>query len=601
MKLRKYVLSISFVLIFILAVGAVSASESDDSAFNIAGLADDEQIDVDVEDDIALESSADEEKIQEDLTDQSDEILAQDEGADIISNDTVLDGSDSENSNPANVPDETDVTENEIPEKTGSVGTDLTVSDATALGSGILNSNHFNLSGIADAITDYVKGIDFNLIQILPTGLNITDFNFYIPFAVNSIVDFVNGKNFKFNVTDVSNALDKALEGTLLNGKIVLDIASQVLGGRDFNFNVNDVSSILDLILRDKGLKGKDVFDSVSKFINGPIFNSAEVIKDLDGLLNGTGYNGAIIIGKINDFLNGKSFNLNINKVSDVLDKLLNGTGFSGAGIIGEISEFMDGKPVSINITYVTDVLDKLSGRTGLKVPEFIQDLRNFIIKMNGLNMTDTVSGLINDVSKIAGAVVDNVFIKQTPTNLVATKVTTTFGTAKNLVITLIDTNGNPISGKAVVVELDGNLFSGVTNDAGKAAVAVPKNLVPKTYSATLKFAGDNRYAASTGVVKVGVAKATPKLAAKSKAFKKAVKIKKYAIVLKTDKNQALKNVKVTLKIKGKTFSAKTNSKGQAVFKITKFTKKGTFKSVVNFQGNKYYKAVSKKVTINIK
>ncbi|WP_458404230.1 Ig-like domain-containing protein [Methanobrevibacter sp.] len=601
MKLRKYVLSISFVLIFILAVGAVSASESDDSAFNIAGLADDEQIDVDVEDDIALESSADEEKIQEDLTDQSDEILAQDEGADIISNDTVLDGSDSENSNPANVPDETDVTENEIPEKAGSVGTDLTASDATALGSGILNSNHFNLSGIADAITDYVKGIDFNLIQILPTGLNITDFNFYIPFAVNSIVDFVNGKNFKFNVTDVSNALDKALEGTLLNGKIVLDIASQVLGGRDFNFNVKDVSSILDLILRDKGLKGKDVFDSVSKFINSPIFNSAEVIRDLDGLLNGTGYNGAIIIGKINDFLNGKSFNLNINKVSDVLDKLLNGTGFSGAGIIGEISEFMDGKPVIINITYVTDVLDKLSGRTGLKVPEFIQDLRNFIIKMNGLNMTDTVSGLINDVSKIAGAVVDNVFIKQTPTNLVATKVTTTFGTAKNLVITLIDTNGNPISGKAVVVELDGNLFSGVTNDAGKAAVAVPKNLVPKTYSATLKFAGDNRYAASTGVVKVGVAKATPKLAAKSKAFKKAVKIKKYAIVLKTDKNQALKNVKVTLKIKGKTFSAKTNSKGQAVFKITKFTKKGTFNSVVNFQGNKYYKAVSKKVTINIK
>lgn len=36
-----------------------------------------------------------------------------------------------------------------------------------------------------------------------------------------------------------------------------------------------------------------------------------------------------------------------------------------------------------------------------------------------------------------------------------------------------------------------------------------------------------------------------------------------------------MKKVKLTLKIKGKTYKATTNSKGKATFKITKLTKKG--------------------------
>ena len=47
--------------------------------------------------------------------------------------------------------------------------------------------------------------------------------------------------------------------------------------------------------------------------------------------------------------------------------------------------------------------------------------------------------------------------------------------------------------------------------------------------------------------------------------------------------------MKVTLKIKGKTYKATTNSKGKAVFKITKFTKKGKYTATVKFAGNSYY------------
>ena len=83
-------------------------------------------------------------------------------------------------------------------------------------------------------------------------------------------------------------------------------------------------------------------------------------------------------------------------------------------------------------------------------------------------------------------------------------------------------------------------------------------------YSAKIKFAGNNIYAASSKTVKVTVKKATPKMTAKKKTFKAKVKVKKYKITLKNNINKAIKGVKVTIKVKNKTYKAKTNKKGVA-------------------------------------
>ena len=100
---------------------------------------------------------------------------------------------------------------------------------------------------------------------------------------------------------------------------------------------------------------------------------------------------------------------------------------------------------------------------------------------------------------------------------------------------------------------------------------------------------------------KITVKKATPKLAAKNKAFKVKTKTKKYTVTLKTNENKVLKNTKVTIKVKGKTYSAKTNSKGKATFKITKLTKVGKFSATVKSAATACYKSVSKSVTITVK
>ena len=59
--------------------------------------------------------------------------------------------------------------------------------------------------------------------------------------------------------------------------------------------------------------------------------------------------------------------------------------------------------------------------------------------------------------------------------------------------------------------------------------------------------------------------------------------------------------VKLTLKVKGKTYKAKTNAKGKATFKIKNLKKKGKYKATVRFKGNTYYNKVTKKVKITVK
>ena len=189
------------------------------------------------------------------------------------------------------------------------------------------------------------------------------------------------------------------------------------------------------------------------------------------------------------------------------------------------------------------------------------------------------------------------VAVKQA-TGIAAADVSTTYNINKDLVITLKDTNGKALANVKVTVDLNG-AKTYTTDKNGQVRVST-KGLAPKAYTAKVTFNGNANYAKSTKNVKVTVKKATPKLTAKKKTFKTTPKTKKYTIVLKDNTGKAIKKAKVTLKVKGKTYKATTNSKGKAVFKITKLNKKGTFKATITYKGNKYYNKVSKKANIKV-
>ena len=190
------------------------------------------------------------------------------------------------------------------------------------------------------------------------------------------------------------------------------------------------------------------------------------------------------------------------------------------------------------------------------------------------------------------------VVVNKIASNLTANTVTATYNVNKNLIISLKDSKGNPISKASVSVDL-GSVKNYVTDEKGQIKVPVQK-LVPKTYVAKIKFKGNSHYIESETADVVIVKKATPKMGAKAKTFKVKTKTKKYTITLKNNKNKVMKNTKVYLKVYGKIYTAKTNSKGQATFKITKLTKKGKFTAAITYIGNKYYNKITKKTKITV-
>jgi hypothetical protein len=180
-----------------------------------------------------------------------------------------------------------------------------------------------------------------------------------------------------------------------------------------------------------------------------------------------------------------------------------------------------------------------------------------------------------------------------------ASSMTVTYNQNKKLVATLKDANGKAISGVDVYISVMGVKYPVKTNSKGQVELAAGTLNPGKN---TVKFTVENAaYKVSAKSVTVTVKKATPKLTAAKKTFKKSVKTKKYTVTLKNNVNKAIKSVKVKLTVNKKTYTAKTNAKGQATFKITNLKKKGNYAATVKFAGNSYYNAKTVKPKIIVK
>ena len=283
------------------------------------------------------------------------------------------------------------------------------------------------------------------------------------------------------------------------------------------------------------------------------------------GLSNLTINNATIIITKANSTVDVGDVVLNYGESINVTPTAIGATG---------IIAMIDNNPVSV--------------------------INNFTISISGLDAgtyTLTVTTIAdedhNNVTKNATVTVNRI-----KTVLDASEVTATYNIDNDLVITLKDINGNPLTGVKVTVNLNG-AKTYLTDKNGQVKVAT-KGLIPKTYTAKITFSGDSNHVESAKDVKVTVKKAKAKIIAKNKTFKKSKKSKKYTITLKDNTGKPIKKAKVTLKVKGKNYKAKTNSKGKATFKIKNLNKKGTFKAVITYKGNKYYNKVTKKSKIKV-
>lgn len=151
-----------------------------------------------------------------------------------------------------------------------------------------------------------------------------------------------------------------------------------------------------------------------------------------------------------------------------------------------------------------------------------------------------------------------------------------------NFTFQLVDEKGNSVANKTIYIGYNGVTLNRTTDANGYAAVQI--NLLNEgLYTFVIVFLDDDGYHASMAVHKVTIKKKTTSISASAKTFKATAKTKKYTVTLKTIKGASIggktylkAGKKVTLKINGKTYTAKINSKGKATFNL-KITKKGKF------------------------
>ena len=282
-----------------------------------------------------------------------------------------------------------------------------------------------------------------------------------------------------------------------------------------------------------------------------------------------------------------------------------------------EVNQF---SPDGVNISNIN-----IAGSTFKGVLKAQKDTEYSVEKISGFDVT---ANMIEDGN--------NIYLNATDIKSPVETILNINSTEKGIiVITVVDNDNNPISNIEVKYSINGANGTNITGADGTISIPVTGEGEIKAY-----FEGNESYLKSEGSYKYNFTETTPagngtsgngtsgngtsgngtstntgktttntpkvtkkatKITAKKATFKAKKKTKKYSIILKDNKNKALSKVKVTLKVKGKTYKATTNSKGKATFKITKLNKKGTFTAKISFKGNAYYKSCGKTIKIKIK
>ena len=481
-------------------------------------------------------------------------------------------------------------------------------------------------------------------------GLVISGQNFNVSankFNISSDIYYANGIDVEGPATGIiennkisANSVETAypIYGAMSNGDVIVDINNNEINGSAYlvygiqmggksvsvennnitikgnhtigiGVHVNQVTINKNKIISDASNEGdKYVWDDMGTTSEGILIKSGESVI-INNIVETTA-NKAINLGNNTALIKGNDLTANNTSGKDAIES---------TGYVNELVESTNLKTILVgsDLTkvygdkdqYILKVLDEngkpLVGKTitaiiGGKPLEANTD-GNGIAKFD----IDLVAGNYTIDVSFAGTVVygakttsNAITVNAKPTAITAPNTSVLVTAAKKgyaYKITLKDNSGNILAGQKITI-------NGKEYTTDKAGVVSYKLSASKEGSQklTVKFAGDDRYAASTATATVKFTKEATKITAK-KATLKAKKSKKYTVVLKDSKGKGIKGVKVSIKVGKKTYSATTKANGKATFNLKKLTKKGTYKAQVTFKTTPLYKASSAKVTIKVK
>ena len=677
MKFNRSLIVISMVIISLLAIGAVSASENVSDVIETADFDEVVAVDDNIGDSVAIEDVPETVVAVENDTGNSDILSVESEKEPIVANveenETIKDSSSNNRfdwttlygkNGTSNYPLVLDFSGFLGKNTTGSsfFAFDLNNTDGeNILGnaylilglSGIIGGNATDDSsylalGLSGILDDNNTDNSFLVLNLPNIGVNDLGNSTLIIDLTNLLAENSTSKGSFLSIGDSDNPLVINLSGIYENGKLlghnVTDYFDLSNFTSQYNLNLTEIfkGNLTSLV---NSVNLTDLFNSsyLTSFVDGlnllgnfssllpdlSSFNMSSLIGDLN-LTNLTSFVGGLnftdLLGNVSSLLSDlSSFNISSFNMSSLVDGL-NLTDLLGnfSSLLSDLSSFNMSSLVSgLNLT---DVLGNFSS--------LLSDLNSFNASslIDGLNVTSLINN-INWTSIIGGntgakdnsnPIIDinfdwsSIFGGKDKVEPIATIFTVEpkFTRVANdyyagerggmFYAKLTDINGNPLVNKSVQIASFGRIYNVVTDEQGRAGLRI-SYLAANTYSYAISFQGDSKYKASPiAASKLVVTKKKTSISAVSKKFKAKTKKKIIKVTLKTVKNPYngktyLKaGKKLTLKIKGKTYTAKINKKGVAKFTI-KLTKKGKYTAKIKFAGDKTYKASTKSIKVTIK
>ncbi|WP_405289314.1 hypothetical protein [Methanobrevibacter sp.] len=397
------------------------------------------------------------------------------------------------------------------------------------------------------------------------------------------IVAGKNTVNFS-NMTVILNNNDLFILSLLKNSTNSVDVDCPIVSVKDSNFTKNNDAIDETSIYLAKVISERPLFE-IANGINLENNNLIENMNQIKYYLFNDSPSNEI------NFNNGeKTFMLPVHLICTALDKDIYGNmfGYFEVELMDENANRLSNK--SIYISYNNVIYNLISDSNGkVKLP----------VNINNYGISNLLVSFLGDTEYSASFALGKVTVIKQKASLTAPNKSYYVNANKYLIATFKDINGKLIKNKKISFIISGKTYTAYTNSNGVAKVKVNVN-VAKTYTVTVKFAGDNVYSPLSKNLKLYVKKVPTKLIVKNKSYKKSKKIKKLTATLKTKSGKALAKKKLTFIVNGKKYTAKTNKKGVATVKV-KVSKKKTYKFTVKFAGGSTYLKTSKKAKLKIK
>ena len=181
------------------------------------------------------------------------------------------------------------------------------------------------------------------------------------------------------------------------------------------------------------------------------------------------------------------------------------------------------------------------------------------------ITISDLAAGTYNDVAVgyhdstgDYGDAGDNVTftVKASEAKIISKDIKKDYNSNYKYAIRIIGVDGKPVNGAKIKISINGKAKTYKTNSKGYITIKLDKTYTPGKYTVKLSYKGIT----SKHVITVKQILKAKKVVKVKKSAKKIV----LKATLKSGNGKAIKGKKITFKVKGKTYRAKTNKKGVA-------------------------------------